>query len=129
MVNPAEPSIHLTVLQFAAATAAAVSFLAAFWLEFQALGRQQMASGPGGGPDRSNGWLSPNIAVGNGVFLTALLMASRMVYAHRLTLPLSDYFDAFLLLALVLSLLWAYLQWTRHLRALATFLPPISAVR
>ena len=123
MSNPAEPYTHLSILQFATALAAAVSFLAAFWFEFRALGRQRSAgqSPPVNASER----LSPALVVGNGVFLITLLLISRMVDARRMTLPLSDYFDAFLLLALVLSMLWGYLQWTRHLRALATFLLPM----
>jgi ABC-type transport system involved in cytochrome c biogenesis permease subunit len=123
MPNPVEPYTHLTILQFAAAAAAATSYLVAFWLQFQAMGRQHTAGTTPG--VKTEGLFSPKLAVGNGVFLTALLLLSRMVDAHRMTLPLSDYFDAFLLLGLVLSMLWAYLQWTRHLRALAAFLLPM----
>ncbi len=121
-----EPSVHLTILQFGTAVAAATSFLAAFWLQFQALGRQNMAANSTAA--RDHWWPSPSLAVGNGFFLTILLLVSRMADAHRLMLPLADYFDAFLLLGLLLSLLWAYLQWTHHLRALAAFLLPMIFV-
>lgn len=123
MSSPAEPYTHLSILQFATAAAAASSFLVAFWFQFRALGRQRAAGQSAS--VKAYGPVSPNVAVGNGVFLIALLLISRMVDAHRITLPLSDYFDAFSLLALVLSMLWTYLQWTRHLRALATFLLPM----
>lgn len=123
MSSSLEPYTHLTVLQFAAASGAALSFLAAFWLQFQISGRRRAALQ--NSSVKSTVPISPNWAVGNGVFLTTLLLISRMVDAHRITLPLSDYFDAFLLLGLVLSLLWAYLRWTRHLWALATFLLPM----
>jgi ABC-type transport system involved in cytochrome c biogenesis permease subunit len=122
MPDPVEPSIHLTVLQFSTAAAAASSFLVAFWFQFQSLGREKLADHTQASKRVS---LSPNLAVANGVFLATLLLVSRMVDAHRLTLPLSDYFDAFLLLGLVLAMLWVYLQWTRHLRALAAFLLPM----
>ncbi|MGC9260056.1 MAG: cytochrome c biogenesis protein CcsA [Phycisphaerae bacterium] len=123
MPHLTEPAVHLTILQFATAAAAATSFLAAFWLQFQEL-RQQNAVRRSA-TARDHWWPSPYIAVGNGVFLTILLLVSRMADAHRLMLPLADYFDAFLLLGLLLSMLWAYLQWTHHLRALATFLLPM----
>ncbi len=123
MASPVEVSAHLSILQYAAVVAAAVSFLAAFWFQFRELGNQKTQANAAA----ECNWLvrSPNPAVVNGVFLTALLLVSRMVDAHSMTLPLADYFDAFLLLGLVLSMLWAYLQWTRYLRALAAFLLPM----
>lgn len=112
---------HLTVLQAAVTLMACALFAGAFWLEMR-----------NAGADSSNGKPAPAFPVGGlvgiGAVLAALLLISRGVDAQRLSLPLADYFDAFLLLSLLLTGLWGWFAWTNHLKALATFLLPMISL-
>ncbi len=123
---PGETTIPISLLQTAATVAACVCFGLAFWLELRWCARPGETAP--GEPTRGNTGISRGMAIGAGVVLMAVLLAGRAASAGRLTLPLSDYFDAFLLLGLLLAGLWAWLQWTRHLRNLAIFLLPMMAL-
>lgn len=121
-------AIHISILQLATILAACGFFLLAFWLQLRRFSRD-IRSEPSGTPPPTAPWkLSPGLAAGGGVMLVALVLVSRAVSARRLTLGLSNYFDAFILLALLLTALWAWFEWTRHLRSLALFLLPTIAI-
>jgi ABC-type uncharacterized transport system permease subunit len=57
----------------------------------------------------------------------AVLLVWRAVSEGRLTLPLTNHFDAFLVLALLLAIVLMYFRLTRHLRALSFFMLPMIA--
>ncbi len=111
---------HLTVLQFAVTLIACAAFTGAFWMELRELSNivapRRPLNVPIGG------------LVGLGSLLAALLLVSRGVDARQLSLPLADYFDAFLLLSLLLAGLWTWFDWTNHLKGLATFLLPMITI-
>ena len=117
---PPAPS-HLTVLQAAVTLVACALFTSAFWMEIRNADATSSNEKPK--PIFPVGGL-----VGIGAVLVALLLVSRGVDARRLSLPLADYFDAFLLLSLLLAGLWAWFAWTNHLKALATFLLPMISL-
>src|SRR5262249_2453044 len=60
--------------------------------------------------------------------LAAALLIWRAAEAGKITLPLSDHFDAFLFLAFLLSLMMMYFRATRNLRGLSFFLLPMITV-
>ncbi len=76
--------------------------------------------------DRRARRIAPVLVLAGGA-LAAALLAWRAGQAAALTLPLSDYFDAFALLAALLAATWGYFQWTNHLRGLGVFLLPMIA--
>ncbi|HEY4328282.1 MAG TPA: cytochrome c biogenesis protein CcsA [Phycisphaerae bacterium] len=63
-----------------------------------------------------------------GTLVGTALLAWRAVSQSSLALAVSNPFDAFLLLALLLSLTLMYFRWTRHLRGLAFFLLPMIVI-
>jgi ABC-type uncharacterized transport system permease subunit len=56
------------------------------------------------------------------------LLLWRAASEGKLSLPLSNHFDAFLVLALLLAILLIYFRWTTNLRALAFFLLPMIVI-
>ena len=58
----------------------------------------------------------------------ALLLAWRAAAEQKLSLPLSDHFDAFLVMALLLAAMLIYLRWTKNLRGLSFFLLPMIVI-
>jgi ABC-type uncharacterized transport system permease subunit len=56
------------------------------------------------------------------------LLVWRAVTEEKLSLPLSNHFDAFLVLALLLAILLVYFRWTKNLRSLAFFLLPMIII-
>ncbi len=54
-----------------------------------------------------------------------LLLLWRAATEEKLSLPLSNHFDAFLVLALLLAVMLIYFRWTRNLRGLSFFLLPM----
>ncbi len=111
---------HLTVLQAAVTLMASLMFAGAFWMELRNAGIRAAAGKPATTPPVSG-------LVGVGTVLVALLLVSRGVDARQISLPMADYFDAFLLLSLLLAALWSWFAWTSHLKAMATFLLPMIA--
>ncbi len=65
------------------------------------------------------------VAVLVGTLLALGLYAWRTISERSLALPLSDPFDAFLVLGLLLAFVVIYFRWTRHLRSLSFFLLPM----
>lgn len=67
-----------------------------------------------------------------GVLLALLLVVWRLMAEGRTptrpAVPLSNFFDSFLLLGLFLAALGAYFRYTQHLRSLAFFLLPMIAI-
>ncbi len=112
---------HLTVLQAAVTLIASLMFAGAFWMELRNAGIRAAAGKPATTPPVSG-------LVGVGTVLVALLLVSRGVDARQISLPMADYFDAFLLLSLLLAALWSWFAWTSHLKAMATFLLPMIAL-
>jgi ABC-type uncharacterized transport system permease subunit len=78
------------------------------------------ASGSIGTPARA--------AIAIATLLDLALLLWRAVSEKRLSLPLSNHFDAFTLLALLLAIVFIYLRWTRYLRNLSFFLLPMIVV-
>jgi ABC-type uncharacterized transport system permease subunit len=64
-------------------------------------------------------------AIALATLFDAGLLIWRALSEHKFTLPLSNHFDAFLVLALLLALTLIYLRWTRNLRSLSFFLLPM----
>jgi ABC-type uncharacterized transport system permease subunit len=68
------------------------------------------------------------ILIALGTLADLALLLWRAASENKLSLPLSNHFDAFLVLALLLAVLLAYFRWTKNLRALAFFLLPMIII-
>ena len=79
-------------------------------------------------PHEASMGLPARLAVCSGVVLGIALPAWRAASQKTLALPVSNPFDAFLLLGLLLAIWVIYFRWTRHLRSLSFFLLPMIAV-
>ncbi|HUO08763.1 MAG TPA: cytochrome c biogenesis protein CcsA [Phycisphaerae bacterium] len=79
------------------------------------------------GPEASMG-IPARTAIAIATVLDLALLLWRAASENKLSLPLSNHFDAFTLLALLLAIVLIYLRWTRHLRSLAFFLLPMIVV-
>ena len=60
--------------------------------------------------------------------LILVLLAWRAFNEGKLSLALSNHFDAFLVLALLLDIMLLYFRWTRNLRSLSFFLLPMIVI-
>jgi ABC-type uncharacterized transport system permease subunit len=126
--------------QFAVLFAAGLSFAVAFVFAWRNL---RLAAGRAGGADSPGSPTLPTpvpvmgagarAGFAAGVLLAVALIAWRLmredprgVFANAV--PLFNYFDLFLLLALLLAVLAAYFRLTRHLPSLAFFLLPMIAL-
>ena len=94
-------------------------FFAAFLLGLRHMRRAPAGDAPGslGRPASAAAIAATLLAVG--------MLFYRAATAHSATLPLSDHFDAFLLLAVLLAAAVVYLAWTRRFRSFAFFLLPM----
>jgi ABC-type uncharacterized transport system permease subunit len=63
-----------------------------------------------------------------GTLSDLFLLLWRAATEGKLSLPLSNHFDAFLVLALLLAILLIYFRWTKNLRSLAFFLLPMIII-
>lgn len=109
-------------------------FAAAFVLGLRHMWR---STAPGGGAGMgSAGGLAHEASMGRkaraavivGTLLGVGIFAWRAVAERTLTLPVSNPFDAFLALALMLALVLMYFRWTRHLRSFSFFLLPMVVI-
>jgi ABC-type uncharacterized transport system permease subunit len=117
------------IVQLALLAATGALFAAAFVLGFRHLRRAAAATdAPAALPHESSMGPNARAAVTAGAALGAALFLWRALAERSLALPLSNPFDAFLALALMLAFALLYLRWTRHLRALSFFLLPMIAI-
>lgn len=85
------------------------------------------SAGAGALPHEASMGLPARVAVSTGVVMGLVLLAWRAGTHRTLALPVSDPFDAFLVLGLLLAVAVIYFRWTRHLRSLSFFLLPMIA--
>jgi ABC-type uncharacterized transport system permease subunit len=111
------------ILQYVALAVTAALFAAAFIL---GLRHMKNAAAESGEAAHSMGFPA-RFLVMLAATATALLLIWRAASEGRLTLPLTNHFDAFLVLALLLAILLMYFRMTRHLRALSFFMLPMIA--
>ena len=126
--------MQISLVQFLLLAATGVLFAGAFFLGLTHMRRvaRAMADAPAG--------LSHDVSMGTAaraaVLAATLVGLSLFIWrtfgakaaGAAASLPGSNPFDAFLLLALLLSLVLVYLRWTRHLRSLAFFLLPMIVI-
>jgi ABC-type uncharacterized transport system permease subunit len=121
---PNDQAIQLGLLGLTAAF-----FAAAFGLGLRRLRRATPAHAAGapaaGLPHAASIGPPARAAVAAGSVLGAALLAWRAAAEGTMALPLTNPFDAFLMLALLLAFLVAYFRWTRNLRSLSLFLLPL----
>ena len=128
--------IHISLPELALVAAASACFAAAFWMRLRRLiqrgdGAIATASPPAamqGEPAAP--YRLPLFTTIAGTLACAVVLTWRAIAAHRFSLPLSDGFDAFILLVLLLALLWLYFQASRNadaIRGPAMLLLPTAA--
>jgi ABC-type uncharacterized transport system permease subunit len=113
----------VVILQYLALALTAALFAAGFVL---GLRHMKKAAAANGAAADSMGFTA-RFTVMLAAVATAMLLIWRAMSEGRLTLPLTNHFDAFLVLALLLAILLMYFRWTRHLRALSFFMLPMIA--
>jgi ABC-type uncharacterized transport system permease subunit len=87
-----------------------------------------MTQAPAGLPHDASMGVPARIAVACATILGLALFAWRALAAQSITLPVTDPFDAFLVLGLLVAFVVVYLRWTRHLRSLSFFLLPMIVI-
>ena len=116
------------LIQFLLLLLTSLLFAAAFLFGFLHM-RAAALSVPGATlPHEASMGLPARLAVSCAVLLGIALLIWRASTFQTLTLPVSDPFDAFLLLGLLLAIWVIYFRWTRHLRSLSFFLLPMIAI-
>ncbi|MGN6367819.1 MAG: cytochrome c biogenesis protein CcsA [Phycisphaerae bacterium] len=120
---------NITLAQFALLFVTSALFAVAFVAGLRNLRHATDAAGLPGSEKRpvSIGPVA-RAAIAVGTLLDLALLLWRASNENRLTLPLSNHFDAFTLLAFLLAIVLIYLRWTRHLRNLSFFLLPMIVV-
>lgn len=116
---------NITIMEFVSLVAASFCFIMAFGFQTTALRRENNQPGDA---DTLSYSAASRIWVMAGAVLSASILLWRGWRFGLWSLPLSDYFDACLLLALLLTGLWAWFRWTRQLKMLAIFLLPMTAL-
>ena len=84
----------------------------------------------GGGtlPQQASMGPQARVAVIVGTLLGLGIFIWRAAAEHTLALPLSNPFDAFLVLGLLVAFVLSYFRWTRHLRSFSFFLLPMVVI-
>jgi ABC-type uncharacterized transport system permease subunit len=108
------------VMQLLLILVASLSFLAAF-----ASAVPQLRGAAGTDPHARLRAMYSGIGVG--VLLSVIVLTWRVAAEHPASLPLYNYLDAFLVLALILTGVLFYFRWTHHLKGLSLFLLPMIA--
>jgi ABC-type uncharacterized transport system permease subunit len=123
------------VIQWGLLGLMAILFALAFVLGLRHMREAALADSQGT-KRRTNGAEPPATSMGlparTAVLLATLmgiaLLAWRAIALNSFLLPVSDPFDAFLLLGLLLAFVVVYFRWTRHLQSLSFFLLPMIAI-
>ena len=116
------------LIQFLLLLMTSLLFAGAFFLGFLHM-RAAVQSAHGSAlPHEASMGLPARLAVISAVLLGIALLLWRAGTHQTLALPVSDPFDAFLLLGLLLAIWVIYFRWTRHLRSLSFFLLPMIAM-
>ncbi len=105
----------------------AAGFVLGLW-HMRAAARATPAGSRGGLPHDASMGAPARTAVIAATCLGAGLFAWRAASEGGMALAVSNPFDAFLALALLLSLIVMYFRWTRHLRSVAFFMQPMIVV-
>jgi len=105
----------------------ALFFLAAFFVGFRQMHAATVTPSPARSQLDSSMGLPARLLLLLGILAALSLVVWRAFHSGRITLPLSNHMDSFLLLALLLAILIIYCRATRNLRALAFFLLPVSS--
>jgi ABC-type uncharacterized transport system permease subunit len=113
------------LIQFLLLAATGLLFAAGFVLGLRHLRSAARAASTGGLPHEASMGIPARTAIMAATCLGAALFAWRASAERSLALAVSNPFDAFLVLGLMLSLAVMYFRWTRHLRSLAFFLQPM----
>jgi ABC-type uncharacterized transport system permease subunit len=125
---PIELTIQLALLAVTGLLFAA-GFVLGFWhMRAAAAARQTAAASAGGLPHDASMGVPARAVVIAATALGAGLFAWRAASEGGMALAVSNPFDAFLALGLLLSLTVMYFRWTRHLRSLAFFLQPMIVI-
>lgn len=119
-----------TPLQLSLLALTGLLFAAAFALGWRHMRRLAEGTVPVGALANSAASMGPasRAAIMVATLLDIGLLVWRAASEHKLTLPLSNHFDAFLLLALLLAIVLVYFRWTRHLRSFSFFLLPMIVI-
>ena len=118
---------NITVGQFALLVVTTILFAAAFVIGLRNIRHATDGATESGRGSGSIG-TTARAAIGIATLLDLALLLWRASNENRLSLPLSNHFDAFTLLAFLLAIVLLYLRWTRHLRNLSFFLLPMIVV-
>ena len=118
--------MEVTAGQMVLLGAAAVAFVAAAAVGFRHLRRRPTEDTT---EEPASGALGPQArtAVAVGAGLSAALFLWRATASGTIRNPLTTYFDAFLILGLILTAMLVYFRLTRHLRSFCIFLLPMIA--
>ncbi len=116
---------NITHVEFISLLVAGLCFVLAFTAQVAELRRTPQASEAAFCPGISK---ASTAWVAGGAMLSAAILIWRGWRFGLWSLPLSDYFDAGLLLAILLTGLWMWFCWTRQLKTLAIFLLPLTGV-
>lgn len=116
---------NITGVEFISLLVAGLCFIAAFVWQAVELRRAVRASDAAGLARTSK--VSVAWVIGGAVVCGAILIWRGWRFGLW-SLPLSDYFDAGLLLAILLTGLWIWFRWTRQLNTLAIFLLPLTGL-
>jgi ABC-type uncharacterized transport system permease subunit len=122
---------HEVIIQFGLMGATGLLFAAGFFLgllHMRAVARTGATQGPGGLPHEASMGVPARTAVIAATLLGIGLFAWRSFHEGNLALAVSNPFDTFLVLALLLSFTVMYFRWSRHLRSLAFFLQPMIVI-
>ena len=113
---------NVTIAQFALLLLTTLLFSGAFALGLHNI--RHAADLAPAAPSPSIG-LPARAAIAAATLFDLILLIWRAITESKLSLPLSNHFDAFTLLALLLAVALIYFRWTRHLRSLSLFLLPM----
>ncbi len=116
---------NITHVEFISLLVAGLCFELAF--AFQVAELRRRAQGANGAAVTGFSGVS-TVWVMGGTALSAAILIWRGWRFGLWSLPLSDYFDACLLLAILLTGLWLWFRWTRQLKTLAIFLLPMTGL-
>lgn len=111
-----------TVVQFLSLGVTALFFMAAFVAGWRHMRRKAATEKEGRAPDANSMGVLARVCMFVGAASGLGLLAWR---SATNAVPLSNDFDAFLFLSLLLTAVLVYLRWTRSLRALSFFLIPL----
>lgn len=114
---------NISVAQFGLLFLTSILFAAAFVMGLRNIRRA--VGGMGVAPESASVGVAARSAIATATVLDLILLLWRAASENKLSLPLSNHFDAFTLLAFLLALVLIYLRWTRHLRNLSFFLLPM----